>query len=219
MQIRAKKITLIGMLSAVAFIVCALLRIKIVAFLSYEAKDVIIVMGGFIFGPLVSVFISLIVSLVEMITISDTGIIGFIMNVLATFSFALPATIIYKKKHSQKGAVLGLLMGTILMTVVMLLWNYLITPLYMKAPRQQIVGMLIPIFLPFNLVKCGLNTAITLLIYKPVVTALRKSGLLATSISWEEEAPKSEKKWLVTGLAVFILVTCILTLLVVNGKI
>ena len=64
------------------------------------------------------------------------------------------------------------------MTVIMLLWNYLITPLYMGYPRETVAAMLIPTFLPFNLLKSGLNSAILLLIYKPVVTALRKARLI-----------------------------------------
>ena len=63
----------------------------------------------------------------------------------------------------------------------MLLWNYLITPIYQKVPRDVVAAMLPTVFLPFNLVKGGLNMAITLLLYKPVVTALRKARLAPES--------------------------------------
>ena len=70
----------------------------------------------------------------------------------------------------------------IALTAVMLLWNYLITPIYMNMDREEVVvPMLIPVFLPFNLVKGGLNMALTLVIYKPVVTALRKARLVPES--------------------------------------
>ena len=58
------------------------------------------------------------------------------------------------------------------MVLVMLLWNYLIAPIYMGYPREAVVELLIPAFLPFNLIKGGLNAAITMIIYKPVVKAL-----------------------------------------------
>ena len=64
------------------------------------------------------------------------------------------------------------------MTGVMLLWNYLITPLYMNVPRDVVVAMLPTAFLPFNLVKALMNGALTMLLYKPVVTALRKARLV-----------------------------------------
>ena len=66
-----------------------------------------------------------------------------------------------------------------MMCVVMVAWNYIITPLYMHVPRTVVAGMLLPTILPFNLVKGGLNAGITMLIYKPVTEALRRAGLLA----------------------------------------
>ena len=69
----------------------------------------------------------------------------------------------------------------------MLLWNYLITPLYMGMPREAVAGMLLPIFFPFNLAKGGMNMAVTLLLYKPVVTALRKANLVPPSSSESQE--------------------------------
>ena len=79
------------------------------------------------------------------------------------------------------GAVLGLSLGIVALVAVMLLWNYLITPIYQGVPRDVVVTMLPTVFLPFNLAKGGLNMAATLLLYKPVVTALRKAHLVAPS--------------------------------------
>jgi len=64
---------------------------------------------------------------------------------------------------------------------VMLLWNYLITPIYQGVPRDVVAAMLPTVFLPFNLAKGGMNMAATLLLYKPVVTALRRAGLVPPS--------------------------------------
>ena len=178
MSTKTKRITMVGMLCAIAFLVTVVCRIPVVLFLKYEPKDVIVTMGGFMFGPMTSFVVSLIVSFVEMFTISDTGIIGCIMNVLSTCSFACTAAFIYKKHHTFKGAVAGLISGCLLATAVMLLWNYLITPIYMGYPREAVKALLVPAFLPFNLLKGGVNMALTLLVYKPVVTALRRGGLL-----------------------------------------
>ena len=73
MNSKAKKVALTGMLCALAFATVVAIRIPVVLFLKYEAKDIIIAIGGFIFGPLTSFIVSLIVSFIEMITISDTG--------------------------------------------------------------------------------------------------------------------------------------------------
>ena len=108
-------------------------------FLSYEPKDVVIAIGGFLYGPLAALGISLVVSFIEMLTISSTGWIGFVMNFLSSAAFAGTAALLYRKKRTQGSAIAGLFGGALLMTVLMLLWNYLITPL--KSPsmanRQQ----------------------------------------------------------------------------------
>ena len=56
-----------------------------------------------------------------MVTISSTGIIGCVMNILSTWGFACVAAIIYKRKHTLKGAVIGLVTGCLATTALMLL--------------------------------------------------------------------------------------------------
>lgn len=207
---------MVAMLCAIAYVVVVIARIPVVLFLKYEPKDVVITIGGFLFGPLTSFIISAIVSIVEMLTASDTGIIGCVMNILASCSFACIAAWIYKKKHTLSGAVLGLICGIFMMTIVMLLWNYLITPIYMGYPREVVAELLIPAFLPFNLLKGGLNTALTLLIYKPVVQALRKANLVEFSHQANQQIQKGKKIGLIL-IALGLLVTCVFFILVMNG--
>lgn len=209
-----KKAVLIAMLAAVAYIMVALIRVPVVLFLSYEPKDVIITIGGFLLGPMAAFAISAIVSLVEMVTISQTGLIGCIMNLLSTCAFACVAALIYKKKHDLQGAVLALLVGSASMVIVMLLWNWLITPLYLGGTREAVEAMLLPVFLPFNALKAGLNSAFVLALYKPLTTALRKTRLLP-----ERTSPKGKSKPGIYILASALLVTCVLCLLVMRGVI
>lgn len=89
----------------------------------------------------------------------------------------------------------------------------MVTPLYMGYPREAVVKLLLPAFLPFNLLKGGLNASIiTFLLYKPIVTALRKSGYISTL---EKEARQQHTGLLI--LANFIIVTCVLIILLMNG--
>lgn len=205
MSSNAKKITMIGMLSAIAFVVMVVGRIPVVMFYKYDPKDVIIAMGGFMYGPMTAFTISAVVSLVEMFTVSDTGWIGLLMNILSTCSFVCVASLIYKKKHTIKGAVTGLVMGTVFMVCVMLLWNYLITPIYMNYPRAAVAELLLPVILPFNLLKATINSALTILLYKPVVKALRRAGLLE-----ESKGTESGKSHIGAAIvALVVLATCI----------
>lgn len=209
-----KNMTSMAMLTALAYVVMLLSKAlpQVSGFLQMDLKDTIICIGGFVFGPLSAAIISIVVAVVEMFTYSDTGIIGCIMNVLATVSFCCTAAFVYKRRHTRKGAVLGLTLGVISLTVVMLLWNYLITPIYMKIPREVVASMLPTVFLPFNLVKGGMNMAATLLLYKPIVTALRKAGLVAPSSSGGQ-GKKLNPGFLLFSLALLAtFVTCALVL-------
>ncbi len=215
MKPNVKKLVLIAMMAAVAYLLAFLIRIPVFGFLSFEPKDVILVIGGFLLGPMAAFITSVVVALTEMVTYSTTGPIGCIMNLLSSCSFACTAALIYRKRHSLSGAVLGLLAGSVTMVATMLLWNYLITPLYMTGTtRSDIAAMLVPVFLPFNLLKAAFNSALTLLLYKPLVTALRHTGLV------EQQSTSGGKSRV--GLSVFagiLLITCILLLLVLQGKI
>ena len=209
-RISVKKMVALAMLAAIAYLMVNLIRIPVVLFLKYEPKDVIITIGGFLYGPMAAFIVSGIVSLLEMVTISETGIVGCIMNLISTCSFACAAAFVYKKQHTLKGAITGLGLGSVLMVGTMLLWNWLITPLYMGVDRATVEGMLIPAFLPFNLLKAGLNSALIIGLYKPLSSALRKVGLIETQA-------KSSK----IGVYLFagaLLITCILLLLVFQGK-
>ena len=212
MNSKTKRITAIGMLCAITYVTMVVGRIPIILFLKYDPSDVIVTLGGFIWGPMTSCIVSVIVATLEMITVSDTGILGCIMNIVQTLSFACTASIIYKKKHTLSGALIGLASGWLITVIVMLLWNYLVTPLYMGYPREAVVELLLPAFLPFNLLKGGLNASITFLLYKPIVTALRKSGYISTL---EKDTRQQHTGLLI--LANFISVTCVLIILSMNG--
>ncbi|MBQ7788707.1 MAG: ECF transporter S component [Clostridia bacterium] len=196
MNKNTKKIVLIGMFSAIAYIftlIGHLIPIAFADFLKYDPKDTIIVIAGFALGPLSALIISVLTALLELITISTTGIIGFVMNVIASATFACIPALIYKRSRKFKTAIITLLISSTLVVGFMLLWNWLITPLYMGVPREAVVEMLIPIFLPFNVLKVTLNTILTLLIYKPVVRALRQTGLLSKSDNDKSEEKAQEK--------------------------
>ena len=217
-RMSTRSLTTLAMLTAIAYVVMILSKMlpQVSGFLQLDLKDTIICIGGFLFGPLSAAVISIVVAVVEMFTYSDTGIIGCIMNMLATCAFTCTASFVYARVRTKKGAVLGLSLAVAVLVAVMLLWNYLITPLYMtNFSRAEIAAMLPTIFLPFNLVKGGLNMALILLIYKPVVTALRKARLAPESRSQEQPQSKLNAGFLLFAFA--LLATCVTFALVLMG--
>lgn len=170
-----KKITTIGTLSAMAMVVTLLIRFPIVPavpFLAYEPKDVLIVIGGFIYGPMASFLMSVICSFLEIVFRGGT-ILDVLMNVISTCAFVCPAALFYQHMHTKKGAIIGLLMGTIATTISMTIWNYIVTPVYFNMPREAVVAILLPGIVPFNLIKAGANAFLTMLLYKPIVKFFR----------------------------------------------
>ena len=221
-QFNTRTLAVCGMLCAIAFALVSISHFTMPAiipaapWLKYDPKDVILAIGGLLLGPVPAISISLVVSLIEMLTFSETGWIGFVMNVVSSCAFILPASIIYNKKRNLKSAVVGLVFGVALVTAVMLLWNYILTPIYMGTPREAIKALLIPAFLPFNLIKGTLNASFTFILYKPLSKALKKARLLPTA----ENSSSSGKTYL--SMAVISLITiaaCVVVLLILNGVI
>ena len=100
---KLKKLVLLALFAAFAYVAVLILRFPVVSSppLKYEPKDVIIVLCGFMMGPFEAIIVSLVVSFIEMITASETGMIGCIMNIVSTVSFAGVASLIYKFKRKN----------------------------------------------------------------------------------------------------------------------
>jgi len=210
MNSNTRRLASLAMLAAIAYVVMLATGLRFMpdaSFLKYEAKDVIIAMAGFIHGPLAAFGVACTVALLELVTVSETGPIGFLMNVLSASAFACTAALVYKRRRSVSGAVIGLFAGAAAMVAMMLLWNYIVTPVYMNVPRPVVAGMLVPVFLPFNLVKAGLNASLSLLLYKPLVRALRAARLAPPSNAAALERPRVG--WGLLAVSLALLVTCV----------
>ena len=175
-KINTKKLVGIAVFAALAFGVTLVFRLP-VSFLTFDAKDAILVVASFIYGPVAAVLMSLIISILE-ISISDTAVIGAIMNFVSSAAFAGVASLIYKKKRTFNGALIGLFTSVAVTTGLMMLMNILITPFYMGVDRSVVISMLPTVLLPFNFAKTLMNGAIAMLIYKPVAVALRRAKLV-----------------------------------------
>ena len=175
-----KKISVTAVLCALAYLCMFVFRFK-VSFLTFDFKDAILAVIAFLYGPVYGIVSALVVALTELISVSDTGVYGFIMNFLSSAAFAGVCGVFYKYKRTLWGAVTGALCAMLVMTAVMLIANAFITPLYMKVPQSVVIGMIPSLLLPFNLLKGAFNAAITMIIYKPITSALKKMGLMAGS--------------------------------------
>lgn len=213
-KIDVKKMVVVAMLCALAYLCVFLFRFK-VGFLTFDIKDAILAISGLLFGPLAGIISSAIVAFLEMVTVSDTGIYGFIMNFLSSATFSGVCGLIYKYRRTYFGAIISAITAALSVTAVMLLANLFITPFYMHVQRADVIAMLSTLLLPFNLTKAVFNGALTLIIYKPFSTALRKTKLLPERNANYKFGLKSVL--LFVGSVVVIVITMLFFVLYLNG--
>ncbi len=179
-KVNLKKISVVAILCAIAYVSVFLFKFK-VSFLTFDLKDAVLAVTAFLYGPIYSVFSSAIVSFLEFLTVSDTGVYGLIMNFLSSAVFALCCGALYKFKRSLGGAILATVTAVFAMTAIMLVANLFVTPFYMGVARSDVIKMIPPLLLPFNVIKGVFNASVTMLIYKPITTALRKAKILESN--------------------------------------
>ena len=205
-----RRMVIIAMFGAMAYVAMLLIHIK-VGFLTLDVKDAIIALCGLYFGPLSALFIAVLVPLLELVTVSTTGLYGLIMNILGSVSFSLTASLIYKYKKTLWGAVVGLFSAGVVTVAVMLLANLFITPYYMGATMAAVRALIPTLLLPFNLLKAISNVGIVLLLYKSMSRALRRAGFLPRKSKVAADGavpqkPHSRKTTVIVTLAALLLI-------------
>ena len=168
-KLDTKQIAGMAVLTALAVGLALAFHIPIfpsVAFLEYDMADVPIFLCTFMYGPFAGVIVTVIVSVIQGLTVSaGSGPIGILMHVLSTGSYVLVSGIIYAKHKSFKGALVSIASGILTWMVFMILWNVIFTPLYMGVPRKVVIDLL-GFIVAFNAIKVTANSLLTLLLYK-----------------------------------------------------
>ena len=135
-------------------------------FLRYDASLVPAMVCGFAYGPASGVAVGVVGAVIHGILYAD--LTGCIMNILVVIGFVLPAALMYARTRTYKFAVIGLCLGVVGGLIAAVAGNLLLTPSYMGVPLQTVIDMLVPVLIPFNLIKAALNSALTLIVYKAV---------------------------------------------------
>lgn len=187
------KISVLGVISFILMFFEIPMPFLAPTFMKIDISDLPSLIGSFAIGPMAGVIIQLLKNVLNvLIEGSTTGGVGELANFVVGSAFAYTAGFVYYKKKTFGRAVVGLLLGTVIMTIVITLANYFIMfPLYAKLMGQDIqvfvdmgtainknitdlkTMMLISV-VPFNLLKGVVITALTLLIYKRVSPILHK---------------------------------------------
>ncbi len=180
-----------AMLSAVAFILQYIeIAIPIMpAFIKFDFSDLPALIGAFAYGPLAGVLIELIKNLIHC-AFSQSATVGELSNFILGAVFVGTAGFIYKNKKNKTTALIGGVVGSVVMGLVCIPSNYFVVyPVYYAAgfAEEAVLGMyqlilpgvknilqcLFVFNLPFTIVKGLISTAITMLIYKHLSPILK----------------------------------------------
>lgn len=181
MKIEVNKMVKMALLSALSIVLLLLIHFPIIpmaSFLEYEPADVPVLIGGFMYGPLAGLVITVAVALIQALTVGAAGgWVGFVMHTIATGTLVLVSSFIYKKVHTFKGAIIGLVAGSLCMTLIMIPSNLFFTVNFYGYPYDAVKGLLLPAIIPFNLIKSFANSIIVMLVYKSLSKILRSTGI------------------------------------------
>lgn len=162
-------------------------------FMDFDLAGLPEIIGGFALGPVAAVCI-IVVKLIVKVSLMGTSSMftGELQNLILSIAYVLPAILIYDRHKSKKSAVHGLLVGTILCAICAVFTNLLIIiPFYINLygmTMEAILAMCSAInpyitnalmfailgVIPFNLVKNGVVSIVTILLYKKISPILKK---------------------------------------------
>ncbi len=222
-----RRMVLGAVFAALAYAVIVAFRFK-VQFLTFDLKDAVITVAGLLLGPATAFVISLLVTLLEAISLSDTAIYGFIMNFASSATFSVVCSLVYTYRKRISGAVLGLGSAVVALTGVMLLLNLVVTPYYMGVKATEVAAMIPTLLLPFNLIKALANSALVLILYKPISRAMQAAGFLPRDARVSHDAnqpqlPSKRRLWVsiaVTAAGLLLLIAALLAFFtVLDGRV
>lgn len=184
---KVRALTGTAMLGAVAAVLMYLeFPIPIMpAFVKLDVSELPALIASFAYGPVSGILVCLIKNLIKLPSTS-TAAVGELFNFVMGALFVGTAGLVYKRNKTRKGAIIGSLLGALVMAVVSVPYNYFVVyPAYVvmyHLPLDAIIGMyqainpnvngllacLLVFNLPFTFVKGALDAALCFLVYKPL---------------------------------------------------
>lgn len=188
----------VAILTAISFILYAFAKFPLPfmfpGFLEIQISELPALLAGFSMGP-VSACIVIVLKCLFKLAMSHTGNVGELTDILLGISFVLPASVIYQLHKDKKHALIGLAVGSAILTVLSLVVNRFISiPFYAKLYGfDAVVGMVSSLYenvtvdnfytyylligvLPFNILRCIIVSGLTFVLYKRLSKILHWDG-------------------------------------------
>lgn len=190
-SLKTKQLTLTALLGTLSAL---LMYLKfplpfIPPFIEFDFTNVVDMIGAFILGPANTILLILIKWLIKLLLQgTSTGFVGELSGIFLNLCYALPAAFLYRRSKTRQTAVIGMLIGCILTTILSVFSNlYVMFPLYGMSQDMIIaafsavnpfvhdtLSMALWSLVPFNLLKTGVSSIIVFLLYKHISSSLRQ---------------------------------------------
>lgn len=188
--VNTRTVAMTGMLSAIAFILMYLqFNVPLMpSFIAMDLSELPALIGAFALGPIPGVIICLVKNLLHLMRTS-TGGVGELSNFILGAAFVFTAGMIYKRNKTKKSAIIGSLVGAVVMALFSVPSNYFfVYPVYTNfMPMENIIAAyqlinphvdslldcLLVFNLPFTFIKAMISVVITLLVYKRLSPILK----------------------------------------------
>lgn len=193
----ARRVSIIGISAAIAAVLHVLdfpLVVLAPEFYKLDFSELPVLLCGFYLGPSATVICEGVKILLKLLLKgTSTAFVGDLANFVVGCSLVLPATVFYHAHKSKHSAIIGLAVGTLVMTVFGSAFNAIyLLPKFSELfglPLDTIVGMgtavngainsvstlVLFAVVPFNLLKGIVVSALTFLLYKRISPILHRN--------------------------------------------
>ena len=175
-----KRLALDGVMAALGVVLMLLVRFPLIPaapWMLYDGGDIPAIVGALIVGPWHGLLILAVICLVQLLTPNSSGFYGLLMHFLASGLMVFLPAFVWRRRGTQKALIISLIAAALLMTAVMIPLNLLIAPLFLGTSLDDVIKMIVPILIPFNLVKGLINIAASYLIFRGIQGIVRKIEL------------------------------------------
>ncbi|NCA67022.1 MAG: ECF transporter S component [Clostridia bacterium] len=195
----SKKIAIISALTAISYLLYMVVKFPLPfmfpSFLDIQFSELPALIGGFALGPLSGSIIIIAKCLLKLPFTSTAGV-GELGDIILGIAIVLPASLIYKRNKTVKGAINGLLVGMTCCVIAAVLVNrFILIPFFVKAMFNNnwmpLIGMTKGLFpnitqenfysyylpltvVPFNILRCVISGVLTFLVYKKLSKFIKK---------------------------------------------
>lgn len=212
---KVQRLAMIALMSALAYLL-HFFQVRAFSFLTYEPKNFIVALTAMTMGPLESILVSFNAAFFEMITTSDTGFYGFLMNFIAGMFFAIPVGLIYKINKNKLSLLFGLIIGSLSLIASMTLLNIIITPIYLGTTTSAVIELLPIAVVPFNALKGLIDSLLIMSLAPGIMTNLRSLGFSGNKKKYDYISIPKKILYIVISILMLCLAITLLVLMYTN---